>query len=77
VWFGDPLRGLTPGSELKGVLELVAATVGLLAYVFVVGWIVDLANHAAGRHRAGAVGVLARLLRRGIDEARGRGPNEA
>ncbi len=52
--FGDRLRGLTPGGELKAVLELVAATVGLLAYVFVVGWIVDLVKFSAARLPAAA-----------------------
>lgn len=52
--FGDRLRGLTPGGELKAVLELVAATVGLLAYVFVAGWIVDLVKFSAARLPAAA-----------------------
>jgi hypothetical protein len=59
VSFGDRLRGLTPGGELKAVLELVAATVGLLAYVFVVGWIVDLVKFSAARlPAAAATGAL-------------------
>jgi hypothetical protein len=59
VSFGDRLRGLTPGGELKAVLELVAAALGLLAYMFVVGWIVDLAKFSAARlPAAAATGAL-------------------
>jgi len=59
VSFGDRIRGLAPGGELKATFELIAATVGLLAYVFVVGWIVDLVKFSAARlPAAAATGAL-------------------
>ncbi len=50
----DRLRALSRGGDLKALLGVVAALVGLIAYVVVVGWIVDLVRFSAARLPAGA-----------------------
>ncbi|HEY5318946.1 MAG TPA: hypothetical protein VIJ20_13240, partial [Solirubrobacteraceae bacterium] len=48
-----PLRGPSPG-ELKTILGVTASVVGLVGYLYLVGWIVDLVRFAAARLPAGA-----------------------
>lgn len=51
---GDVHAAPSRGEEFKAILGIAAATVGLLAYVWLVGWIVDLVRFAAARLPAGA-----------------------
>ena len=65
---GDRFRALSNG-ELRTILWVAAAAVGLVAYIYVVGWIVDLVRLSAARLPASAgVGALGdqRLLGDGL-----------
>ncbi len=56
---GDRFRALSPNGELRTTLWVAAAAVGLVAYIYVVGWIVDLVRLSAARLPASAgVGAL-------------------
>jgi hypothetical protein len=55
---GARFRSLSPGGELKTIFGVVAATAGIVVYVFVVGWIVELVRLSAARLPASA-GVAA------------------
>ena len=55
---GARFRTLSPGGELKTIFGVLAATVGIVVYVFVVGWIVELVRLSAARLPASA-GVAA------------------
>jgi len=59
VSIGDRFRALSPNGQLRTILWVAAAAVGLLAYIYVVGWIVDLVRLSAARLPASAgVGAL-------------------
>ncbi|MBV8218622.1 MAG: hypothetical protein JO325_09165, partial [Solirubrobacterales bacterium] len=56
---GDRFRTLSPNGELRTILWVAAAAVGLVAYIYVVGWVVDLVRLSAARLPASAgVGAL-------------------
>ena len=56
---GDRFRALAPNRELRTILWVAAAAVGLVAYIYVVGWIVELVRLSAARLPASAgVGAL-------------------
>ncbi len=56
---GDRFRALSPNGELRTFLWVAAAAVGLVAYIYVVGWIVELVRLSAARLPASAgVGAL-------------------
>ena len=55
---GARFRTLSPGGELKTIFGVLAATAGIVVYVFVVGWIVELVRLSAARLPASA-GVAA------------------
>jgi len=50
----DPRRTLLPGGELRTILGATASVVGLVGYVYFVGWVVDLVRFAAARLPAAA-----------------------
>jgi len=50
----DPRQASSTNGELKAVLGVIAAVVGLAGYVYLVGWIVDLVRFSAARLPAGA-----------------------
>ena len=59
VSIGDRLRALSPNGELRTFLWVAAGAVGLVAYIYVVGWIVNLVRLSAARLPASAgVGAL-------------------
>jgi hypothetical protein len=59
VSIGDRLRVLSPNGELRTFLWVAAGAVGLVAYIYVVGWIVNLVRLSAARLPASAgVGAL-------------------
>jgi hypothetical protein len=78
VSIGGRLRALAPGGELASIAGMVFAVAGLIAYVYVVGWIVDLAKLSAARLPASSAvaalsnrqlvgdGVRATLLMAGV-----------
>jgi len=51
---GDHPRAAARGDELKTILGVIASVVGLAAYVYLAGWIVDLVRFSAARLPAGA-----------------------
>ena len=56
---GNRFRALSSNGELRTILWVAAAAVGVIAYVYVVGWIVDLVRLSAARLPASAaVGAL-------------------
>jgi hypothetical protein len=54
VTIEDPHRAQLSGGELRTILGAMASVVGLVGYVYLVGWIVDLVRFAAARLPAGA-----------------------
>ncbi len=51
---GGRVRALSPDGELRTIFEVLAATAGVVIYVYLVGWIVDLVRLSAARLPASA-----------------------